>query len=188
MIRLYRVYNYLGQLEMGREIAQQLDGKIDAVGCSVSSGASLYGLCMGLKECGVKPALTFGVVPKGSETYYSLQKDECDRDEFCVGTTSSDIAKIIGLDKWYTTSSINEILYNEGYPDKFFRITSEEAREMVNRLCQEEGIFCGMSSGANVAVALKIAERLGPGKNIVTTIVDRRDRYLSETPNEKYVV
>ena len=45
-----------------------------------------------------------------------------------------------------------------------------------------------MSSGANVAVALRIAKLLGPGKNVVTTIVDRRDRYLSETPYEKYVV
>ena len=45
-----------------------------------------------------------------------------------------------------------------------------------------------MSSGANVAVALKIAQELGPGKNVVTTIVDRRDRYLSEVPFEKYVV
>ena len=43
-------------------------------------------------------------------------------------------------------------------------------------------------NSANVAVALKLAKELGPGKNVVTTIVDRRDRYLSETPNEAYVV
>ena len=76
----------------------------------------------------------------------------------------------------------------DGYPDKIFRVSDQEARDMANRLCQEEGIFCGMSSGANVAVALRIAKLLGPGKNVVTTIVDRRDRYLSETPNERYVV
>ena len=46
----------------------------------------------------------------------------------------------------------------------------------------------GKDTGANVAVALRIAKLLGPGKNVVTTIVDRRDRYLSETPNERYVV
>jgi cysteine synthase len=45
-----------------------------------------------------------------------------------------------------------------------------------------------MSSGANVAVALKIASRLEKGRNVVTLIVDRRDRYLSEYPNDKYVV
>ena len=59
---------------------------------------------------------------------------------------------------------------------------------MANRLCREEGLYCGMSSGANVAVALKIARRLGAGQNVVTTIVDRRDRYLSEYPDEKYAV
>ena len=75
-----------------------------------------------------------------------------------------------------------------GYPDKVFCVSDEDARNMANRLCREEGIFCGMSSGANVAVALRIAKLLGPGKNVVTTIVDRRDRYLSETPYEKYVV
>lgn len=186
--QIYNKYNYLGQLQMGREIYEQLDGKVDAVGCSVSSGASLLGMCLGLKECGVIPELTFGVVPKGSETYYELQKDVCNRDEFKVGDLSSEIAKTIGLEKWYTEPSVNQIMYEQGYPAKFYRVTAEEARDMANRLCQEEGIFCGMSSGANVAVALKIAQELGPGKNVVTTIVDRRDRYLSETPNERYVV
>jgi cysteine synthase A len=75
-----------------------------------------------------------------------------------------------------------------GYPDKFFRITSDKARDMANRLAREEGIYCGMSSGANVAVAMKIAQRIGKGKNVVTVIVDRRDRYLSEYPNDIYIV
>ncbi|NLB44674.1 MAG: pyridoxal-phosphate dependent enzyme, partial [Clostridiaceae bacterium] len=72
--------------------------------------------------------------------------------------------------------------------DLFFRITTEEARAMANRLCSEEGIYCGMSSGANVAVACKIAKRLDQGKNVVTVIVDRRDRYLGEYPNDVYIV
>ena len=59
---------------------------------------------------------------------------------------------------------------------------------MANRLCTEEGIYCGMSSGANVLVALRIAERLKKGQNVVTVIVDRRDRYLGEYPNDVYVV
>ena len=59
---------------------------------------------------------------------------------------------------------------------------------MANCLAREEGIYCGMSSGANVAVAIKIAQRLGKGKNVVTVIVDRRDRYLGEYPNDIYIV
>ena len=59
--------------------------------------------------------------------------------------------------------------------------------ELTEGAAQRRG-WAGAASGANVAVALKIAERLGPGKNVVTTIVDRRDRYLSEAPFEHYVV
>jgi cysteine synthase A len=59
---------------------------------------------------------------------------------------------------------------------------------MANRLAREEGIYCGMSSGANVLIALKIAERLKKDQNVVTVIVDRRDRYLGEYPNDVFVV
>jgi len=68
------------------------------------------------------------------------------------------------------------------------RVSTEEARHMANRLCREEGIYCGMSSGANVFVALKIAERLKKDQNVVTVIVDRRDRYLGEYPNDVFIV
>lgn len=186
--QIYNPYNFLGQKSLAYEIYDQLDGKIDAVGCSVGSGATLYGLSLGLRERNVRPEVIFGVVPKGSEVYVSLKKDESTREEFEYSSKDSKIAAAMGLDKWVTEKSIVEMMIEDGYPDLFFKITSEEAREMADRLCQEEGIYCGMSSGANVAVALKIAERLGPGKNVVTTIVDRRDRYLLEIPNEKYAV
>ena len=94
----------------------------------------------------------------------------------------------IGLKKWQTEKSIIDEMLEKGYPDSFFRITDEEARDMANRLCQEEGVYCGMSSGANVAVALKIARRLGKNKNVATVIVDRRDRYLGEYPKDVFVV
>lgn len=186
--QIYNPYNYIGQRAIGREIFAQLDGKVDAIGCSVSSGASLLGMCEGLKENGVRPPLVYGVVPDGSETYFSLDADECDRDHFKLSELRIDVAREMGLNKWIEQEPIVKVMVDEGYPDTFFRISDEEARAMANRLCREEGIFCGMSSGANVAVALKIAERLGPGKNVVTTIVDRRDRYLSEAPFEHYVV
>ena len=186
--QIYNKYNYLAQKGLAFEMYDQLDGKIDAIGCSVGSGATLYGLSLGLKEKNLRPEIIFGVVPKGSEVYVSLDKDESTRDEFKFSSNETKIASAMGLDKWVTEKSIVEKMIDDGYPDLFFRVTSEEARAMANRLCQEEGIFCGMSSGANVAIALKIAERLGPGKNVVTTIVDRRDRYLFEVPNEKYAV
>jgi cysteine synthase A len=59
---------------------------------------------------------------------------------------------------------------------------------MADRLCREEGLYCGMSSGANVCAAIKLAETMGSGSRIVTVIVDRRDRYFTEHPDEHYVV
>lgn len=186
--QIYNKYNYIGQKSLGREIYEQLDGKVDAIGCSVSSGASLYGMICGLKEQGVRPERVFGVVPNGSEKYFAFEGDHAEYSQIRVTDTKSKIAGAMGLKKWVVEDPIVKIMLDAGYPDEIFCVSDEDARAMANRLCQEEGIFCGMSSGANVAVALQIARRLGPGKNVVTTIVDRRDRYLSEAPCEKYVV
>lgn len=186
--QIYNRFNVEGQIQLGREIYEQLDGKIDAIGASASSGASLYGMCLGLKERGLRPELVFGITPSSSEQYLDFESSEAGREDFKVTDLKREIAQAIGLNKWVTEEPILQKMMDDGYPDKFFRVSTEEARNMANRLCREEGIFCGMSSGANVAVALKIAQRLGNNKNIVTAIVDRRDRYLSETPNEIYVV
>jgi cysteine synthase A len=186
--QIYNKYNYLGQRSLAKEIYSQLEGKIDVVGCSVGAGGSLYGLCLGMKELGIQPLMTFGVVPIGSEKYLDLKQEESSRDEFQVTPVKRQIAKAMGLEKWISERSIVEQMIDAGYPDKFFSVKDDDARAMANRLCQEEGIFCGMSSGANVLAALKIASRLKKGQNVVTTIVDRRDRYLSETPNERYTV
>ncbi|MDL2213956.1 pyridoxal-phosphate dependent enzyme [Clostridia bacterium OttesenSCG-928-O13] len=186
--QIYNKYNYIGQKEMAYEIYDQLDGKIDAIGCSVGAGGSLYGLCLGMADKGVRPEVIFGVVPNGSEVYLDLQKDECTRDEFSYSSRDGEISEALKLEKWLQERSIVQQMVEDGYPDLFFRVTAEDARNMANRLCKEEGVYCGMSSGANVAIALEMARRLGPGKNVVTTIVDRRDRHLFEVPNEKYAV
>ena len=52
----------------------------------------------------------------------------------------------------------------------------------------EEGLYCGMSSGANVVAAIKMAKTMDPGSKIATVIVDRRDRYFAEHPDEHYLV
>jgi cysteine synthase len=58
-------------------------------------------------------------------------------------------------------------------------VKDEDAVEMAHRLCEEEGLFCGMSSGANVHLALQIAQEYGTGKNIVTVLPDNRFRYFA---------
>ncbi|MDR0840811.1 MAG: pyridoxal-phosphate dependent enzyme [Christensenellaceae bacterium] len=186
--QIYNKYNYLGQKAIAYEVYEQLDGKVDAIGCSVGAGGSLYGLCLGLKDKGLRPGVIFGVVPSGSEVYLDLKKDECTRAEFAYSDRNSKISTAMGLEKWLQEKSIIQQMVEAGYPDMFFRVTAQEARDMANRLCQELGIYCGMSSGANVVIALRMAQRLGQGKNVVTTIVDRRDRHMFEIPKEKYAV
>lgn len=186
--QIYNRANYLGQTAIGEEIYRQLDGRVDAIGCSVSSGASLYGMCLGMEKNNHRPEMVFGVVPVGSEQYIEMGGMEAGLEEVRVSNLRPEIARLMGVDKWTQEESILEHMMNNGYPDKFFCVSNDEAHDMANRLCREEGIYCGMSSGANVSVALRLAKALGPGKNIVTLIVDRRDRYLSEYPNDKYVV
>jgi len=185
--QIYNKYNYIGQMEIGSEIYEQLDGKIDAFGCAVGSGATLLGVSLALEEKGIRP-FTFGVVPYGSEVYMDLQKDKSKKGEFKKSDVMQKLIKAMGLKKWETEKSIIDEMLDREYPDEFFRVTTEEARAMANRLCKEEGIYCGMSSGANVFVALKIAEQLKKDQNVVTVIVDRRDRYLGEYPNDVFIV
>ncbi len=72
--------------------------------------------------------------------------------------------------------------------DHEIAIENTDAKKMTDILCREEGLYCGMSSGANVCAAIQMAKVMDPGAKIVTVIVDRRDRYFAEYPNEHYVV
>ncbi|MBP3217917.1 MAG: pyridoxal-phosphate dependent enzyme, partial [Lachnospiraceae bacterium] len=58
-------------------------------------------------------------------------------------------------------------------------VSDEEAIRTAQRLAREEGLFCGISSGTNVAAALKLAKKLGPGKTVVTVLPDTGERYFS---------
>lgn len=179
--------NVNGQMEIGREMYGQLDGKIDAWGCSIGSGAAFLGVALALKEKGIKP-FTFGIVPEAGTSLVDISTGIAKRSEQGRPAIRQKLVNLFGLKKWQTEPSIVERMYKSGYPDEWFGVNAEDARNMSNRLCREEGIYCGMSSGANVHVALKIAERMKPGQNVVTVIVDRRDRYLDEYPNDIYIV
>ena len=58
-------------------------------------------------------------------------------------------------------------------------ITDEEALATAKRLAREEGLMCGISSGTNVAAAIKMAKKLGRGKRVVTILPDTGERYFS---------
>ena len=63
--------------------------------------------------------------------------------------------------------------------DDIYIVTDEEAIQTAKDLAAKEGIMCGISSGTNVAAALKLAEKLGEGKTVVTILPDTAERYFS---------
>lgn len=73
---------------------------------------------------------------------------------------------------------IPDILNQEIY-DNIYIVTDEEALQTAKDLARLEGIMCGISSGTNVAAALKMAEKLGEGKTVVTVLPDTAERYFS---------
>ena len=73
---------------------------------------------------------------------------------------------------------IPPILNTEIY-DNIYVVTDEEALTTAKRLAREEGLLCGISSGTNVAAALKLAKKLGKGKTVVTVLPDTAERYFS---------
>ncbi|MEE1027357.1 MAG: cysteine synthase A [Agathobacter sp.] len=70
-------------------------------------------------------------------------------------------------------------ILNQKIYDEIYIVSDSEALETAKRLAREEGIMCGISSGTNVAAALKLAEKLGPGKTVVTVLPDTAERYFS---------
>ena len=70
-------------------------------------------------------------------------------------------------------------LWTDTLADEIQTISTQEAMATARRLAREEGIFAGTSTGGNVAVALRVAARLGPGDTVVTVAVDSGMKYLS---------
>lgn len=70
-------------------------------------------------------------------------------------------------------------IYNSQYIDEIYDIDDEDAFEMARELAKKEGILAGISSGANLFVALEYAKKLGSGKTVVTILPDTGERYLS---------
>ena len=73
---------------------------------------------------------------------------------------------------------IPEILNQQIY-DHIYVVSDDDALRTAKRLASEEGIMCGISSGTNVAAAIRLAKKLGPGRTVVTVLPDTAERYFS---------
>ncbi len=80
----------------------------------------------------------------------------------------------MGIGDGLIPENLNMDIYEDIYV-----VTDEEALETSKRLAREEGLLCGISSGSNVAAAIKLAKKLGPGKTVVTILPDTGERYFS---------
>ncbi len=146
----------------GPEILRQTGGQIDAFVASIGTGGTLLGVAQAIKPV-CPDAQMIAVEPAGAPW---------------IGRGREAIPFIQGI----TDGLLFEIL-DQGVPDEIFWV-NDDAVQMARRLAREEGLFCGMSAGANVYAALQVARRLGPGQTIVAILTDSRDRYLT---TERYI-
>ncbi|MFC1951883.1 PLP-dependent cysteine synthase family protein [Chloroflexota bacterium] len=166
--------NVLGhKFGQGKEIVEQTGADIDVWVASVGSAGALWGVAQALKEKNPKVK----IVALCPEDFPLFDWTKRGRWEYWV--------KQLGFE--YPKTLVKRML-EEAPPDELIYITDEDARNMANRLAKEEGIFCGMSSGANVHAAIEIAKKLGKGQKVLSVIVERREKYAGEHPNEHYVV
>lgn len=140
----------------GKEIYNDLDGKIDYVVAGAGSGGTYTGILRYLKE---KNPDIKGILadPVGST----------------MGGGEHGDYNIEGIGNDFIADTMDMSLV-----DDVIKITDDEAFEMVNRLSHNEGIFAGSSSGAAMAAVMKLSEKI-ENANIVTVFPDRGDRYFS---------
>jgi len=145
-------------LNTGPEIWHQMEGAVDAFVAGVGSGGTLAGVGKFLKER--NPAVHLvAVEPRNSAALLGHEPG---------------LHKIQGIGDGFVPDILDVSII-----DEVLTVTDEDAIETTRALARYEGALVGTSSGANVWAALQVARNLGPGKNVVTVLPDRAERYFS---------
>jgi cysteine synthase A len=153
------------------EIWEQMEGRIDGFTCAVGTGGTLAGVGMGLKAKDERVCIALSD-PHGAALFNYYENGE-------LKAEGSSVAEGIGQGR--ITANL------EGAPvDTQFRISDGEGYGWVRRLLDEEGLCLGLSSGINVAGAVRLGRHLGPGKRIATILCDTGFRYLSSLYNPEW--
>ena len=142
----------------GREILEQVNGPIHGFCSGIGTGGTITGIGETLKA--QNPDMTIWAVEPENAAILS------------GGSIGTHLQMGIG------DGVIPEIL-NQNIYDDVCIIKDEEAIEASKDLARKEGIMCGISSGTNVAAALRLAKKLGKGKTVVTVLPDTAERYFS---------
>jgi len=154
------------------EIWIQTAGKVDAFTCAVGTGGTLAGVSIGLKNKNknIKIALSD---PMGSALYSQIKNNKLE-------SFGSSITEGIGNGR--ITKNFDKALVDDA-----FQTDDVEALNLVYDLIEKQKIVLGGSSGINIAGAIKLAKKMGPGHTIVTILCDHGKRYASKIFNKKFL-
>ncbi len=140
------------------EILEQAGGKIDGFCSGVGTGGTITGIGEVLKE--KNPDIVIWAVEPENAAILSGGS---------IGTHLQ-----MGIGDGLIPENLNTSIYSD-----ICVVTDEEALDTAKALAAREGILCGISSGSNVAAAVKLAKKLGRGKRVVTVLPDTGERYFS---------
>ena len=157
----------------GPEIWKQTEGKIDGFVCSSGTGGTIAGVSNFLKEKN-KNIKIYLSDPRGSSLYNYIENGE-------LKSEGGSITEGIG-------SSRITANFAEAKIDGAFSIDDHESLPILYNLIKNEGLSLGTSCGVNIAGAIRLAKKLGPGKTIITILCDRSDRYQSKLFNKKFLI
>jgi cysteine synthase A len=148
------------RIRTGQEIWEQTDGKVDGFVAGVGTGGTLIGVAETLKK--KNPRVVIAAVEPAESPVMSEGKSGSHRIE---GIGDGFIPEIIARAR--------------DLVDEVITIKDEDAIRMTHRLIREEGLFVGISSGANVLAAMQLGKKLGKERTIVTVLPDNAYRYFS---------
>jgi cysteine synthase A len=156
----------------GPEIWEQTDGEVDAFVSAVGTGGTLAGVAMALRSRNRNVVVALADVPGAALfNYYTTGE---------LRAEGSSITEGIGQGR--ITANLEGLRVDES-----FLIPDEETVRTIYSLIEHEGLALGTSSGVNVAGAIRLANKLGPGKTIVTMLCDPASRYQSRLFNADFL-
>ncbi len=150
----------------GPEIWHDTDGAVDVLVSGIGTGGTLTGISRYIKNTCGKPILSVGVEPASSPVISQVLAGQA---------VAPAPHKIQGIGAGFVPKNLDLTML-----DQIEQVSDEEAKLMALRLMREEGILCGISCGAAMAVAVRLAEHPNmQGKTMVVILPDSGERYLS---------
>ena len=163
-------------LTTGPEVWEQTEGKLDALVAGIGTGGTVSGMGKYIKEKAKEAGREVKVIcpdPEGS--IYKQEHETGTHDEPSIYRVEG-----IGHDFMVGTLDFSVI-------DEVRNVSDQNSFLTARRLAEEEGIFCGGSTGTAVYGAIEVAKELGPGKTVVCILCDTGGRYLSKVYNDEWM-